>query len=91
MLELGWYCWTYAGTDKEMNKVKPTIIMFLKLALCPYCKVDKPNATIKAHVKHSTEAAKASGIDARSAPIFPAELENLRNYQDEHKTWNGES
>lgn len=45
--------------------------MFLKLAAWLYCKVESPNATINAHMKHNTEAAKACGIEARMAPTFP--------------------
>ena len=54
-----------------MNRVNPTIIMFLELAAWVYRSVDKPSATISAQVKHRTEAAKARGIDARRAPILP--------------------
>lgn len=56
---------------REINNVNPTIIIFLELLVCVYCKVERPNATINAHVKHKTEAAKASGIEARRAPTFP--------------------
>lgn len=45
--------------------------MFLKLAARLYCKVERPSATTRAHVKQSTEAAKDSGIEARMAPTFP--------------------
>ena len=54
-----------------MNRVNPTIIMFLELAAWVYRNVDKPSATISAQVKHRTEAAKATGIEARRAPILP--------------------
>jgi hypothetical protein len=74
-LELGSYCWKYAGIDKEMNRVNPTIIMFLELAAWVYRNVDKPSATISAQVKHRTEAAKARGIEARRAPILPTAKE----------------
>ena len=57
--------------DKPRNKETPTIVMFLKLADCVYCKVERPIATTRAHMKHSMEAAKACGIEARMAPIFP--------------------
>lgn len=49
------------------------MVIFLKLADWLYCKVESPNATIKAHMKQSTEAAKACGIEARMAPTFPVE------------------
>jgi len=62
-----------------MNKVNPTIMMFLELADWVYCKVDRPRATLRAQVKHRTEAANASGIEAISAPIFPVE-EELRHW-----------
>lgn len=55
-----------------MNKVNPTIIIFLELAVWVYRIVDRPSATIRAHVKQRTEAANAKGIEARRAPIFPA-------------------
>ena len=58
-----------------MNRVNPTIIMFLELAAWVYRNVDKPSATINAHVKHRTEAAKATGIEARRAPILPTAKE----------------
>lgn len=58
-----------------MNRVKPTIIMFLELTASVYRNVDKPSATIRAQVKQRTEAAKATGIEARRAPIFPAAKE----------------
>ena len=45
--------------------------MFLKLIDWPYCKVERPNAVVRAHMKHSTEAAKARGMEARRAPTFP--------------------
>jgi hypothetical protein len=54
-----------------MNRVNPTIIMFLELAAWVYRNVDKPSAIISAQVKHRTEAAKARGIEARRAPILP--------------------
>lgn len=69
---MGWYCWKYAGIDKERNKVNPTIIAFLELAVWVYCNVDRPRAAVRAQVKHRTAAVNASGIEARSAPIFPA-------------------
>ena len=53
-----------------MNRVNPTIIMFLELAAWVYRNVDIPSATISAQVKHR-KAAKARGIDARRAPILP--------------------
>jgi hypothetical protein len=58
-----------------MNRVNPTIIMFLELAAWVYRNVDKPSATISAQVKHRTEAAKARGIEARRAPILPTAKE----------------
>jgi len=54
-----------------MNNVNPTIMMFLELADWVYCNVDRPRATLRAQVKHRTEAANASGIEAISAPSFP--------------------
>nr|GLL18919.1 RNA polymerase II transcription factor B subunit 4 [Ipomoea trifida] len=57
--------------EKPRNNETPTIIMFLKLEVWVYCNVDKPKATIRAHMKHSTAAANARGIDARIAPTFP--------------------
>lgn len=53
------------------NSETPTIVMFLKLADLLYCKFERPNAAVRAHMKHSTEAAKACGMEARRAPTFP--------------------
>ena len=61
-----------------MNRVNPTIIMFLELTASVYRSVDRPSATISAQVKQRTEAAKATGIEARIAPIFPATKEFRR-------------
>lgn len=47
---------------------------FLELAVCVYLKVERPNATTRAHMKHRTEAANARGMDARSAPILPKSI-----------------
>lgn len=64
----------YAGTERDINKVNPTIMTFLELAVCVYLKVERPNATTRAHMKHRTEAANARGMDARSAPILPKSI-----------------
>lgn len=54
--------------------------MFLKLAVCVYRRFDRPRATVSAHMKHNTEAAKACGIEARIAPNFPVNFkEKLQN------------
>jgi hypothetical protein len=74
-LELGSYCWKYAGIDREMDRVNPTIIMFLELAAWVYLNVDNPSVTVSAQVKQRMEAANATGIEARRAPIFPAARE----------------
>lgn len=57
--------------DKPRNNETPAIIIFLKLADWLYCKVERPIVTTRAHMKHSVEAARACGIEARIAPIFP--------------------
>jgi len=59
------------GMDNPRNNETPTIVMLLKLPDQPYCNVERPNAVIRAHMKHSTDAAKACGIEARRAPTFP--------------------
>lgn len=60
--------------DSPRNSETPTMVMFLKLAVCVYRRFDRPKATVSAHIKHNTEAAKACGIEARIAPNFPDKI-----------------
>lgn len=66
--------------DKPRNKDTPTMVMFLKLAVCVYCKVERPTATTRAHMKHKIAAAKDSGIEARIAPTFPVTHKSINQH-----------
>jgi hypothetical protein len=57
--------------DKPRNNETPTIVIFLNFPDSPYCNVERPNAVLRAQMKHSTDAAKACGIEARRAHTFP--------------------
>ena len=70
-MDSGRYCWKYAGMEKPRNKDTPTIVVLLKLDVWVYCNVDRPNATVRAQMKHSVAAANDSGMEARTAPTFP--------------------
>lgn len=75
--------------DMPRNNATPTIVMFLKLVDWPYCKVERPNAAVRAHMKHSTEAANACGMEARRAPTFPTKYQSrcmFRLYLEISKT-----
>lgn len=67
--------------DNPRNSETPTIVMFLKLAVCVYRRFDRPRATVSAHIKHNTEAAKACGIEARIAPNFPVKFKEIHKME----------
>lgn len=54
--------------------------MFLKLPDWQYCSVERPSATIRAHMKHRMAAAKACGMEARMAPTFPIKQSSRKNF-----------